>query len=39
MMAELTGKSDVQSQNQMVRWVMNKEHHGQKIIATISDYF
>lgn len=35
----LAGKSDAQSQNQMVRWVMNKEQHAQKIISTISDYF
>lgn len=39
MMNELEGKTDVQSQNQMVRWVMNKESHSQKIIETISDYF
>lgn len=38
-MAELQGKSDPQSVNQMVRWVMNKESHAQKIISTISDYF
>lgn len=38
-MAELEGKTDVQSQNQMTRWVMNKELHAQKIIETISDYF
>jgi nickel superoxide dismutase len=39
LIAELSGKSDAQSQNQMVRWVMNKEKHAQNIIATISDYF
>ncbi len=39
MMIALTGKTDVQSQNQMVRWVMNKEDHAQKVIDTISDYF
>lgn len=38
-MAELAGKTDAQSQNQMVRWVTNKEDHAQKIISTISDYF
>ena len=38
-MAGLAGKTDVQSANQMVRWVMNKEKHAQNIIATISDYF
>lgn len=36
---ELAGKTDAQSQNQIARWVMNKESHAQKIIATISDYF
>ena len=36
---ELAGKTDAQSQNQIVRWVMNKEKHAQNIIATISDYF
>jgi len=39
MMIDLAEESDVQSQNQMVRWVMNKEEHAQKIIETISDYF
>ena len=39
LIAELAGKSDPQSQNQLVRWVMNKEKHAQSIIATISDYF
>lgn len=39
MMIELAGKTDVQSQNQMVRWVMNKEEHAQKIIEIISDYY
>ena len=36
---ELSGKPDAQSQNQIVRWVMNKEKHAQNVIATISDYF
>ncbi|WP_232362490.1 superoxide dismutase, Ni [Desulfogranum mediterraneum] len=39
LITELAGKGDAQSRNQLVRWVMNKEHHAQKIIATISDYF
>jgi nickel superoxide dismutase len=39
MIAELSGKTDAQSQNQIVRWVMNKEKHAQNIITTISDYF
>ena len=39
LIAELAGKSDAQSQNQLVRWVMNKEKHAQQIITTISDYF
>ena len=39
LLVELSGKTDAQSQNQLVRWVMNKEAHAQKIISTISDYF
>ena len=39
LIAELSGKTDAQSQNQVVRWVMNKEKHAQNVISTISDYF
>ena len=39
LIGELAGKSDAQSQNQLVRWVMTKEMHAQNIISTISDYF
>ena len=39
LIAELAGRSDAQAQNQLARWVMNKEQHAQKIIATVSDYF
>lgn len=39
LITELSGKSDPQSNNQIVRWVMNKENHAQNIISTISDYF
>ena len=39
MITELTKKSDAQSYNQVVRWVMSKESHAQNIISTISDYF
>ena len=39
LITELSGKSDPQSNNQIVRWVMNKESHAQNIISTISDYF
>jgi nickel superoxide dismutase len=39
LIAELAGKSDAQSRNQLVRWVMNKEKHAQDIISTISDYY
>ena len=39
LIAELSGKSDAQSQNQLVRWVMNKEKHAQNLISTICDYF
>ena len=39
LIAKLAGKTDAQSQNQIVRWVVNKEQHAQNIISTISDYF
>ncbi|GAX62542.1 superoxide dismutase Ni-type [Candidatus Scalindua japonica] len=39
LIAELARKSDAQSQNQIVRWVVNKEKHAQNIISTISNYF
>ncbi len=39
LIATLSGKTDAQSQNQLVRWVMNKEKHAQNVISTISDYF
>ena len=39
LIAELSGKADPQSQNQMARWIMNKERHAQNIISAISDYF
>lgn len=39
LIGELSSKKDAQSQNQLVRWVMNKEKHAQNIIDTISDYF
>lgn len=39
LITELAGKSDPQSQNQLIRWVTNKEKHAQNIITTISDYF
>ena len=38
-MAELAKRGDVQSLNQRVRWIVNKEDHAQKIIDAISDYF
>lgn len=37
--AELSDKDDPQSQNQRIRWIMNKEKHAQNIISTISDYY
>ncbi len=39
LVGELAGKSDAQSHNQRVRWVVNKEKHAQNVISTISDYF
>ena len=35
----LSAKKDAQSQNQLVRWVTNKEKHAENIIRIISDYF
>ncbi|PHS25550.1 MAG: superoxide dismutase [Methylophaga sp.] len=39
LIVSLAGKSDAQSQNQLVRWVMNKEEHAQNIIEVSADYF
>ena len=39
LIGELSGKSDAQSKNQLIRWVMNKEKHAQNVISSISDYF
>lgn len=39
MIEELAAKTDPQSKNQLIRWVMNKEKHAQNVIDTISDYF
>ena len=39
MLPELANKTDPQSQNQLIRWVNNKEIHAQSIITTISDYY
>lgn len=39
LIAELSKKSDMQSNNQIIRWVMSKESHAQNIISSISDYF
>ncbi len=36
---ELSQKSDAQSMNQAVRWVITKEEHATNIISTISKYF
>jgi nickel superoxide dismutase len=38
-MVTLAAKNDAQSQNQMMRWVMNKELHATKIQDTIAQYF
>lgn len=35
----LNDKNDVQSNQQLIRWVNNKEIHADKIIDTISNYF
>jgi nickel superoxide dismutase len=36
---KLASRRDVQSRNQLVRWVMNKEHHAERVMRTIADYF
>lgn len=36
---ELAGKTDAQSQQQLIRWVTNKEKHATKIQRTVADYF
>jgi nickel superoxide dismutase len=36
---ELAGEHDAQSQQQLVRWVNNKEIHAQKVITTMCDYY
>merc|ERR1719336_819769 len=38
-MKKLEGKTDTNSVNQMIRWVMYKEQHASNIQKTISDYF
>jgi len=37
--AELAGKSDALSANQLTRWVMTKDQHASHIITTVSEYF
>ena len=39
MIKGLSGKSDAQSINQMIRWVNTKESHAGKIQETVSSYF
>jgi nickel superoxide dismutase len=36
---ELTGKTDAQSANQLVRWVTTKEAHASNIITIVAEYF
>ena len=39
MIKGLSGKSDAQSVNQMIRWVNTKESHANNIQETVSSYF
>ena len=39
LIAELAGKTDAQSQNQLVRWVTNKEKHAQNILEAYSNTY
>ena len=34
-----TNQNDLQQQNQVTRWIMNKEQHAQEIQEIISEYF
>jgi nickel superoxide dismutase len=38
-MTELAGKQDVQSINQLTRWIETKEFHATHIIDVVSEYF
>ena len=38
-MTELSGKHDVQSFNQLTRWITTKEEHATRIIDVVSEYF
>ena len=37
--AELAGKTDAQSANQLGRWIATKEVHASNIITTVAEYF
>lgn len=39
MIADLAGKDDVQSANQLTRWVVTKEEHANKIQHVVTQYF
>ena len=39
MIKGLSGKSDAQSMNQMIRWVNTKDEHASKIQESVSSYF
>jgi nickel superoxide dismutase len=38
-MADLAGKGDAQSANQLTRWINTKEAHASNIITTVAEYF
>lgn len=37
--AELVAKSDALSANQLTRWIVTKEDHAKKIMASVAEYF
>ena len=39
MIKGLSGKSDAQTMNQMIRWVNTKEEHASRIQVSVSSYF
>ena len=39
LIAELSGKTDAASKQQLVRWTITKEDHASSIISTVAEYF
>ena len=39
LIGELSGKTDANSTQQLIRWTMTKEEHASRIITTVAEYF